>query len=265
MTFLRSRYVGLVWLVAIQVQAAELGLNLDQINRDLGSGIVEITVLEPHMKCGKADCLVTYVGVPLGKLMQFYFPDTWSDFNGFIHFFTSDGYLSSVGAEKVRKQDAYLTFARADGKSFRIDNNQQNEKDLPLGPFYLVWDNLRDRELQKRGSYGWPYQVERIALLPGSVYDSLLPGNASPAAREGFAAWKTYCMGCHQIDGIGGMKYPVNLRELVKGKSRDELRAWISCPGSVRPETNMPPLNTRLGKQERSQVIERIIDYLETL
>jgi len=72
-------------------------------------------------------------------------------------------------------------------------------------------------------------------------------------------------MGCHQIDGVGGRKNPIDLRELVKGKSRDELHAWISSPGSLRPGTTMPPLNVHLDKQERIQVIERIIDYLDTL
>jgi hypothetical protein len=265
MTFLRSCPVALVFLLSLQALATGLELSLDQVQKDLGNEAVEITVMEPHMKCGEADCKVTYLGIPLEKLMQYYFPDTWDGFNGFIHFSASDGYLAAIDTERARKKHGYLTFARADGKPFIIDNNQQNEKDLPLGPFYLVWDNLRDRDLQKLGSYGWPYQIVRVALLPASVYDRLLPAEAPPAVREGFESWKTYCKGCHHIDGVGGMKYPINLRQLVKGMSRDKLRVWIGRPGSLRPGTNMPPLNTRLGKQERSRVIERIIDYLETL
>jgi len=217
------------------------------------------------MKCAAADCTVTYVGIPLVKLLRYYFADAWEGFNGFIHFYASDGYLASVNASKARRQDAYLAFERADGKPFMIDNERQNEKDLSLGPFYLVWDNPHNEDLQKQGAYGWPYQVVSIALLPASAYDTLLPADATPAVRAGFEDWKTYCMNCHRIDGVGGMKYPVDLRQLVKRKSRDELRAWINSPGSLRPGTSMPPLNVYLGKREREQVIERIIDYLETL
>ncbi len=265
MNTLRAHFAGLILLLTVHAQAAGLELRLDQVKKDLGTEAVEITVLEPHMKCGEADCTVTYVGIPLGKVMQFYFPDTWDGFSGVIQFYASDGYLASVNAGKAHKQAAFLTYKRADGKPFIIDNERQNEKDLPLGPFYLVWDNLGDPDLRKQGAYGWPYQVVRIELLPASVYDRLLPEDASPAAREGFEDWKTYCMGCHQIDGVGGRKNPADLRELLKGKSREELRAWISCPGSLRPKTTMPPLNVNLDKQERDLVIERIMDYLDTL
>jgi mono/diheme cytochrome c family protein len=265
MNILRILLGGLVLLLTVHAHATGLELRLDQVRKDIGSKAVKIKVMEPHMKCGEVNCTVTYVGIPLVKLMQYYFPGTWEGFNGFIHFYASDGYLASVNANKARKQDAYLTFERADGKPFIIDNETQNEKGLPLGPFYLVWDNLRNKDLQKLGAYGWPYQVVRIELLPASAYDKLLPADTTTAARAGFEDWKTYCMDCHQIDGVGGMKYPVDLRQLVKGKTRDELRAWISTPSSLRPGTTMPPLNVYLGDQERSQVIERIIDYLETL
>jgi mono/diheme cytochrome c family protein len=265
MNILRILIGGVVLLLTVHAHATGLELRLDQVRKDIGSNAVKIKVMEPHMKCGEVNCTVTYVGIPLVKLMQYYFPGTWEGFNGFIHFYASDGYLASVNANKARKQDAYLTFERADGKPFIIDNERQNERDLPLGPFYLVWDNLRNEDLQKQGAYGWPYKVVSIELLPASAYDKLLSADATPAARAGFDDWKTYCMNCHRIDGVGGMKNPVNLRQLVNGKSRDELRAWINSPGSIRPGTTMPPLNVHLGKQERSQVIERIIDYLESL
>jgi mono/diheme cytochrome c family protein len=265
MNYIRALTIGLLLLLSVSANAATLDMSLDQVKKDLGTEAVEITVMEPHMKCGTEYCTVTYVGIPLATLLQFYFPDAWEGFNGFINFYASDGYLASVKADKARKQDAWLTFKRADDKPFIIDNDRQNEKNLPLGPFYLVWDNLRNEELQKEGAYGWPYQVVRIELLPATVYDKLLPADAPPAVQEGFEDWKKYCMSCHRVDGVGGMKCPVDLRQLVKGKPRDELHAWISCPSSRRPDTSMPPLNTHLDKQERDQVIERIIDYLETL
>jgi mono/diheme cytochrome c family protein len=257
--------VGLLLLLSITANAAVLDMDPDQVRKDLGHEAVEITVIEPHMMCGGAACEVAYIGIPLEKLMQYYFPGTWEGFNGVIHFYASDGYLAAIDTNKARSQDAWLTFARADGKPFRVDNEQQNERNLPLGPFYLVWDNLRNKALQQQGGYGWPYQVVRIELLPASVYDRLLPADAPPAIREGFGDWRQYCMGCHRIDGVGGTKNPTDMRALVKGKSGEELRAWISCPDSLRPGTTMPPLNVHLDRQERNQVIERISGYLETL
>ena len=262
---LRGLAAGLFVLLALHANAVAVELGLDEVRAALGDEVREITVKEPHMKCGRDGCTVTYVGIPLEKLMQHYFPDTWKGFNGVIHFSARDGYLAAVDTNKVRDHDAYLTFSRADGKPFIIDNVRQNEQNVPLGPFYLVWGNLKDPELQKQGAYGWPYQVVEMELLPSTVYDRLLPADASPAVREGFEDWKTYCMACHQIDGIGGMKNPVDLRYLLRGKSREVLRAWISCPDSLRPGTTMPPLNVNLDSRERRQVTERILDYLESL
>ena len=40
-----------------------------------------------------------------------------------------------------------MTFARADDQPFTINNRNQQERDVPLAPFYLVWDNLENPEL----------------------------------------------------------------------------------------------------------------------
>ena len=254
-------YIGLVFmLLAAQANAAALELRLDHVMRDLGSEVVEITVIEPH--CSGSNCKITYVGIPFRKLIEFYYSDAWKSFQGELHLFARDGYLEIVDADKIRKQDGYLTFARADGEPFIIDNHLQNERNVPLGPFYLVWDNVKHAELQKEGAYGWPYQVKQIQLMQMSVYQDLVPADASPAVRNGFKAYKTYCLSCHHIKGVGGKKVATDMRELVSGKSRDELHALISDPRSVRPETKMPPLNTNLCKDERARIVDQIIDFL---
>ena len=263
--WLRVLAASMCGFLSLQANAAVLDLSLNAVRAALGDEAVEVTVLEPHMKCGSADCTIPYVGIPLQKLLQHYFPDIWGDFNGLILFSASDGYLATIKAGKVRKHDAYLTYGRADAAPFTVDNVQQNEQNIPLEPFYLVWDNLKAPELQKEGAYGWPYQVVRISLVPSTDFERLLPADASPAVQEGFEYWKTYCMNCHHIDNIGGTKNPTDLRYLLKDKNREVLRAWITCPDSLRPGTTMPPLNVDLDDRERHQVTERILDFLETL
>jgi mono/diheme cytochrome c family protein len=207
---------------------------------------------------------VTYRGIPLRALLEHYFPKEWPDFNGEIQLFAGDGYLGVVEAGKARQKDAWLVFARADGKPFRIDNYRQNEHDVALGPYYLVWDNRNDPELQKQGAYAWPYQVVRIQLVPDASYDRLIPPGASASVRAGFAGFRTYCMNCHNLQGAGGRKEEADMTQLVAGKSRETLRAWIDAPGKIRP-TTMPPLNTCLDPGERARVIGQIVDYLEAL
>lgn len=147
-------HVILFLLLTAPVQAAPLELMPKQVKQDLGSAGREITVIEPHERCGEPEHFVTYVGIPLRTLVEYYYPKQWTGFDGDIHLLAIDGYLGIVEARKAREKDAYLAFARADGKPFRIDNRRQNECNLPLGPFYLVWDNRKDPELQKEGATG---------------------------------------------------------------------------------------------------------------
>lgn len=250
-----------VLMIATQVVAIELFP--EEVRADLGKQAVDITVIEPHAR--DAEARVTYVGIPLRTVLERYFADEWTGFQGDIHFLARDRYLAAIEAERVRSQDAYLTFARADGGPFVIDNRLQNEADVSLGPFYLVWDNIRQPVLRKDSAYGWPYQVVEIRLVPVSAYAALLPENASTDVRQGFAAYKQYCMSCHHIGGIGGRKVEADMKRLVAGKSDEVLWRWIDDPQATKPGTKMPALNVELDRDERTRVIGRIMAFLNTL
>lgn len=257
------RAVASLTLLMIGPQAVALELFPGKVRADLGTQAVDITVIEPHAR--DAEARVTYVGIPLRAVLERYFADDWPGFQGDIHFLARDRYLATIAADRARGKDAYLTFARADGGLFVIDNRLQNEADVPLGPFYLVWDNIRQPELRKDSAYGWPYQVVAIRLVPVSAYEALLPESASPDVRRGFAAYKQYCMSCHHIGGIGGRKAEADMKQLVAGKSDDMLWRWIDDPQATKPGTRMPALNVELDRDERTRVIGRIMVFLHTL
>lgn len=184
---------------------------------------------------------------------------------------TNRSYPGLVEAVKVREKDAYLAFARADGAPFLVDNDQQGECEVPLDPFYLVWDNFGDQELQKMGSADWPYQVDRIQLVSEAHYLGLIPHGASSSAQAGFTAFKENCLTCHHINDIGGRKRNkkgielLDMKLLVNGKSRDYLRSWINDPGKMDEDATMPAFNTNFDYKERERLIDHILDYLEEL
>lgn len=107
--------------------------------------------------------------------------------------------------------------------------------------------------------------MDRIQLVSKSVYADLVPADTPASARAGFAAFKIHCLSCHHLQGVGGRKVDKDMKQLVTGKSRGELRTWIDDPKTIRPGTTMPPFNDKLDDEERERVIDQIVDYLELL
>lgn len=255
--------VLLIILLAFGAKTMAIELSLARVQADLGAQAVDITVIEKHLNDPHAR--VTYRGIPLRAVLEKYFPDQWPKFSGDIRFVARDGYKSRIAAERARSRDAYIAFARADGKPFLLDNVLQNETNVHLDPFYLVWDNIKHKDLLNELPSSWPYQVIEIQLISVSADKPPLPVNASAAVLKGYEAYITHCLTCHQINGVGGRKDERDMQELVAGKSREDLARWIDNPQGENPATSMPPLEPLHDSNTRTQVINQIIDYLGTL
>jgi len=260
---LRSITIFLV-LFGARVYAEPLSLSVKEISKDLAAETVTIKVIELHESDENKTNTVTYTGIPLETLLQYLYPKAWKAFDGKIYFYALDGYLSIVNAQTAREGEAYMAFARADGQPFTVDNKNQQEKDVPLAPFYLVWDNLKDPDLQRSNSYVWPYQVFRMELVSDTMLQqSLLPANATPAVQAGFEAYKNNCLSCHNINGFGGKKFGMDMRQSIKGRTRSELYEWIDKPAGINKFTAMPPLDPGFKGEDRKRIINQIIDYLQ--
>jgi len=263
---MRYRYLAIVLMfLGSHVFAEPLGMSVKQISKDLAADVVDIKVLELHESSEDKAVEVVYTGIPLQKLLQYLYPKTWQDFDGEIYFYALDGYLSILDAGKARQGEAYMTFARADGKVFTVDNRNQNEKDVPLAPFYLVWDNLNNPLLRTSNAYSWPYQVYQTELVPEAIIQKLLPPNASARVEAGFDAFRDNCLSCHNINGFGGKKYGMDVRQVIKALSREELYEWIDKPSAINKYTSMPPLAPGITGENRQRTINSIIDYLQAI
>jgi len=261
-----SRYLVIVLLfMGSHVFAEPLSLSVGQIKKDLVADVVDIEVVELNESSADNTVKVTYTGIPLEKLLQYLYPKAWEGFNGEVYFYALDGYLSILDANMARSGEAYMVFARADGKPFTIDNLNQNEKDVQLAPFYLVWDNLNNPLLRTSNAYAWPYQVYQTELVPEAVVQSLLPPNASAPVAAGFDAFRDNCLSCHNINGFGGKKYGMDVRQVIKALSREELYEWIDKPSAINKYTEMPPLAPGITGENRQRTINSIIDYLQAI
>ncbi|MGE0006056.1 MAG: cytochrome c [Parvibaculaceae bacterium] len=219
-----------------------------------------ITVWEPH-----EDKNVTYEGFDAGKLFTAIYGERWKESDEVL-FTCVDGYQPVLAMERFARHRAYLVYRRLDQETFTVQNRFENRKDVPLAPFYLVWDNLRSQELRADGANGWPYQVTGVDLV---TFADRFPGLSPPAtasdqARKGFVAFRENCMACHTINGEGGSKapelnYPVSVTEYL---SPDWIRRWVMDPRAVRYNATMPGF---AAHPDAERLIDDVLAYLKTM
>lgn len=232
--------------------------SLDEIRRKVP--VTEITVWEPH-----EDKNVTYEGFDIGKLFVAVYGEQWQQTDEVL-FTAVDGYQPVLPVDRFGRHAGYLVFRRLDQESFKVQNRFQNESDVPLGPYYLVWDNLRSANLRAEGATGWPYQVVSVDLVNFVDRFPKLspPENASEQARKGFVAFRENCMSCHTINGEGGAKapelnYPMNVTEYL---SEDWIRKWMMDPRAVRYDAIMPAFASH---PEADVLADEVIAYLKAM
>lgn len=235
-----------------------------QLQARLGQAPQAVQVIEPHLSVDGKQVRVRYLGYPAPLVLDTLLGREWRQAGREVELRALDGFVSRVPVERFTRYQAWLVQARADGAPFVVDNPKQHEKQVPLGPYYLVWDNLAAPELVAEGGAVWPYQVARIASRPGSQ-QALLPGGMGPAYAEHAALAQKYCLSCHQVNGFGGDKMPLNLAERAKLLDERSWRSWLLMPASLKPDTSMPPLSEALPEAEREAIVSKLRAYLRAL
>ena len=261
-----SKFLRLVVLLSILVpmsRAAELP-PVERLQEQMGTPATAITVHEPHLSVGDRRVAIEYVGYPAADVLVRIFGTDWHDQAETVELRALDGYVSRIDVGRFLSETAFLVFARKDRAPFMIDNIRQNQTDVPLGPYYLVWDNITSPALLAEGARNWPYQVQHVNLV--SLSDAaLVPDGLAAEFREGAELVETYCLQCHKVNGFGGEKFPVNLAVIVKDRTEAVFMGWVLNPASERPNTTMPPLSNRLSEAERRRIAKAAFDYLRAV
>ena len=135
---------------------------------------------------------------------------------------------------------------------------------MPLGPYYLVWDNIGNSALLAEGAGNWPYQVAEVNLVTLSDA-ALLPQGLDARFHEGAALAKTHCLSCHKVNGYGGEKSKGNLAKITKDYAELRFVRLVLTPRSVLSKTTMPPLSDGLAEPERERIAKALFDYLAAL
>ncbi len=217
----------------------------------------DVTVVEPHLLGNGADATTRYLAYPALDVLAALFGSGWREGTEAVEFRALDGYVARIGIERFDADTAFLAFARADGAPFTVDNLGQNETGVPLGPYYLIWDNITNPDLVRAGASGWPYQVAEIAPVRRADTLPLPPGleRAAGLTRE-------KCLVCHQLNGIGGTKAEGNLARMVKAWDEEDFLTLVLTPAAQREGSTMPALTETLPEAERRAMARAIFSYL---
>ena len=258
-----TRILGLAALLALSlsmVRAAELP-PAERLQEQMGAPATTMTVHEPHLSRGDRRVAIEYVGYPASDVLARLFGRDWHEQARTVELRALDGYVSRIDVGQFLTDAAFLAFARADGAPFTVDNLRQNRTNVPLGPWYLVWDNISNPALLAEGASDWPYQVHEVALVSLSE-SALLPEGLGAELHEGAELAKSYCLQCHKVNGFGGEKFPGNLAALARVRPEPDFVRWVLNPSAVRSNTAMPPLSDRLPDTERRRIAKALFDYL---
>lgn len=220
----------------------------------------QITVWDPH-----EDKNVTYEGIDTAKLFAQVYGDQWKQVDEVL-FTCVDGYQPVLPRERFTRHASFFAFRRLDQDSFVVENRFQGQKDVPLAPFYLVWDNLQSKELRDQGASAWAYQIVGVDLVTFADRFPRLspPKDASDKAKKGFLAFRENCMSCHTINGEGGGKapelnYPMSVTEYL---SDAWVRKWLMDPRSIRYGSTMPSF---ASNPDPDALVVNVLAYLKIM
>ncbi len=144
---------------------------------------------------------------------------------------------------------------------------RKNDESIDPGPFFLVWENIKDSSAKKEHWLNWPWQLASIELtrFARENPNSAPPENADPKAKQGFLDFQQHCIKCHTVNGDGGQIGPeLNYHSSVtEYRQEDWLMRFIADPQSVKANSKMIPFYRDV--ENREQVIKSILTYLKVM
>jgi len=219
-------------------------------------GRERVTVLDPHENRD-----VVFEGVSATKLFDAVFGPAWRGADDVVAT-CRDGFHPSIPVKVFLEHDAYVAFARPDSADFSIQETAT--KRANVGPYYIVWKKT-DRPDPPEPE--WPFEVTGLEVTDFATRFAAVipPAGSTELARDGFDRFRTFCLPCHTLNGVGGasgpeLNYPVSVTEYF---SEPMLRTWIGDPQRVRWRAKMPPPLPPGDDQAHS--IDAIVAYLKVM
>ena len=240
-------------LIALSVAQAAPLESLKKLDR------AELQIKEPY-----SGELEVAQGWPIQQVMGHLFGPTWKEKSEWV-FVCQDGYRAILPTRKLLDHRGLLATSWKGRGTFDVLKEVGGKKQkVPVGPYYLVWENIQDVEMAKEGDHGWPYQVVGIEAAEPVASRWVPDARASIRVRKGYEAFKSYCLNCHSVDAQGGKVGPELHVPVSAAKYYNPafLPQWILNPASIRAGTPMPPYRPEADMSERKAEVQNVVAYL---
>jgi cytochrome c5 len=190
---------------------------------------------------------ISYQGFPAASLLASLFPTAKT-----FAFTCSDGYRIVVPAEDLRKDEAYLVFARNDQKAFTLRNflaDPAQGKIQVLAPLYLVWHASSASSTAR-----WAFQITKISQIKTQVLAEIPhpPNNAASQLLRGYEVFRSKCMSCHQAAASASAPSLHQVADKVQKMGNPWLARWLQDPQKEKPAATMPAV--KLGLSDLSDL-----------
>jgi len=153
-----------LWLAGLGAAFAEPLPVPNEVAERLQREPVAVQVRHAHDGLGELAPVLAYYGFPANEVLDALLGAAWRESGREVEFVAADGYRSVIPSAHFARYRAWLVYAPADGAAFVTDNVFKNRREVSLGPWYLVWDNLAAPQLMAFGDHYWPYQVVAVAI-----------------------------------------------------------------------------------------------------
>ena len=222
---------------------------------------IDVSVIEPHYNSE-----ITYRGFPTRELFDLVYGPQWRDSEEVL-LTALDGYQPSIPVQKFLDHTSYMTYKASNYPDFQVIKVFTNGTGpgtfevANLGPFYLVWENVTDKDAPSGEDF--PYQTVSIDLISFAERfpEMAPPQDSGEEVKRGFLQFRQHCMVCHMINGKGGTRGP-DLTYATKNISNEVLRNWIIYS----KDEVMPPLEPELASGEDVETVtDEIIAYLKAM
>lgn len=218
---------------------------------------------QPRVNDPLQQATVVYEGMATEQVLDSLYGTSWRS-AATVALRTAAGLPVLVSSQRLQEHRSFLVWRRMDRPDFVVARKGVRGPATPAGPLYLVWENIQDEASRREGALGWVPGVQAIDLVDARADAEALklPADAPAAVAAGAQLFRSHCLQCHTVNGVGNpvgpeLNYPVSVTEYF---AEPWLLKYLDRPAAVRHGSAMPGLPGDLS--ERDKALQHLVAYL---